>query len=174
MGRSLPEAIRISIRKNATWMLEAEGGEIPLSICGLAGMRQLASDLPEWKALPDWSWAARFGYQIIVKRGAGGLFFRSIYRDFLAEAASLIPGLRGEGLVEKIELIGREWGDAAAVLKEQSEREVCAPGLFREAGKMISQLARREEELFLQLARIAEDAEIWESASVRGGPGERS
>ncbi len=163
MGRSLPEAIQMALRRNAAWMLGTSADELPFASMGLEGMRKLAADLPDWKALPDWSWAARFAYQIIVKRGSGGLFFRSIYRDFLSEAAELIPPLGGEGLVERTASIANAWGEVAAVLKEESEKENCVPALFEEAGAMVGKLAEREEELFREIARVAEDSALWAS-----------
>jgi hypothetical protein len=52
--------------------------EFPAWRRGIAAMRALAADFPSWSAAPDWSWAARFGYQIIIKRGAAGSLFRSL------------------------------------------------------------------------------------------------
>ncbi len=166
LGRSLPEVIRIAFARNARWMLEPGAESMPSAASGLPAMRGLAADLPAWKALDDWSWAARFGYQIIVKRGAGGLFFRSLYRDFLAEAAEVVPSLGEELLVEATEAIARGWGDVAAVLKTQSERETCDPALFVEAGNRVAELADREETLFNSLSRIAADDGVWEAASA--------
>ena len=125
-------------------------------------MRELAADLPKWDSLSDWSWAARFGYQIIVKRGAGGLFFRSLYRDFLAEAVEIVPALGAGSLVEDTGAIAQSWGDVAAVLKTQSERETCDSALFVEAGRRVAELADREEILFKELSRIAADDRVWE------------
>jgi hypothetical protein len=165
-GRPLPEIIRLAFARNAQWMLDPPEGPMPSAACGLPGMRSLASELGDWKALDDWSWAARFGYQIIVKRGAGGLFFRSIYRDFLAEAEQAVPALAELRLAEATDAIAQGWGEVAALLKTQSERETCRPELFAQAGARVDDLANREEALFRQLARVAESDAPWESAAA--------
>lgn len=162
LGRSLPEIIRIAFARNAHWMLEPGAEAMPSAASGLSAMRELAADLPKWDSLSDWSWAARFGYQIIVKRGAGGLFFRSLYRDFLAEAVEIVPALGAGSLVEDTGAIAQSWGDVAAVLKTQSERETCDSALFVEAGRRVAELADREEILFKELSRIAADDRVWE------------
>lgn len=166
LGRPLPEVIRLAFARNAQWMLAPPEGSIPAEACGLAGMRSLAGELGAWQALEDWSWAARFGYQIIVKRGAGGLFFRSIYRDFLAEVEQAVPALAEFRFSEAADTIAQGWGEVAALLKTQSERETCQPELFAQAGARVDDLADREEALFRQLARVAEDDRPWESAAA--------
>jgi len=161
LGRPLAHGIRRALAGNAAWMLDSGTAGMPGAEKGLAAMRVLAEDFSAWGKLADWSWAARFGYQIIVKRGSGGLFFRSLYRDFLAEAAQEVPALGDEGLTERTDGIARGWGELADVLKEQSERETCEQGLFEEAGRRVAELADREEKLFRRLARIAQDDRFW-------------
>ena len=43
----------------------------------------------------DWQWCARFGYQVIERRGTGGGNFRLMYSRFLAEAGRERGGARG-------------------------------------------------------------------------------
>src|SRR5687768_17211690 len=69
LARPLEAGVASALRRTAVEMLESTFGEMP---AGVAAMRELAADFPSWSAQPDWSWAARFGYQIIIKRGAAG------------------------------------------------------------------------------------------------------
>ena len=111
-------------------------------------MRRLAEEFPSWGDAEDWSWAARFGYQVVVKRGAAGTFFRSLLSDFLRESASIVPGLAQAAPAEAMAAIAARWCDLAAILKEQSERADCDPELFVQAGHTASDLADREERFF--------------------------
>jgi len=51
--------------------------------------------------------------------------------------------------------IAADWRDLAAVLREQSERETCAPALFEEAGARATALATSEEAFFRDLEKAA-------------------
>jgi len=161
LGRPLAEAIRIALRRNAVSMQSGDEMKLTGASSGIAAMRELAQDLPSWKTLPDWSWAARFGYQVIVKRGAGALFFRSLYRDFLSEAEQAVPGLAGKGLVDQMTTVANRWGDLAAVLKTQSELDTCDPKLFDQAAEVVTDLADLEERMFERLANVAANDAIW-------------
>ena len=143
-GRPIAEAVPVALLRNARAMLEPDS---PLP-AGIPAMRKLAADLAGWKSLEDWSWAARFGYQVVVKRGAAGTFFRSLLADFLREAAPLVPGLSSVAPAAAIDSIAARWCDLAALLREQSERETCDPELFAAAGRVASELADREARFF--------------------------
>ena len=101
------------------------------------------------------SWAARFGYQVVIKRGAGGSFFRSLYADFLREAAPLAPELAEAAPAEEMDSIAARSRDLAALLKEQSEREDCEPELFAGAGRIAGELADAEERFFQDALRVS-------------------
>ena len=124
-------------------------------------MRHTAEEIPRWADLKDWSWAARFGYQIVIKRGAGGAFFRSLYSDFLGESAKVIPAIGEAKLPEQMDDIARLWVEFALVLKEQSERETCRPALFEEAGRRLDDLTDREERVFASLLALSERDDLW-------------
>ena len=145
LGRPLGEAVLAALERNARAMLEP--GDEPLP-SGIPAMRVLASELADWKDAEDWSWAARFGYQVVVKRGAGGSFFRSLHADFLRESAAHVPGLADALPARRMDEIAAGWRGLAAVLKEQSERETCDPSLFEEAGRRIGRLAEAEQAYF--------------------------
>jgi hypothetical protein len=122
---------------------------------GIPAMRSLAADLPSWSEAEDWSWAARFGYQVVIKRGAGGSFFRSLYSDFLRESAPLLPKLGEARLAERMDEIAARWRELAAILKRQSERESCDPALFASAAEVAARLADDEEGFFQDALSLA-------------------
>lgn len=141
--RPLADIVPEAIRLNAFKMLEGVRG-----VRGESGVRLIgewSKDLPNWKDAPDWKWCARFGYQVIKKRGVAGAGFRWIYRDFLKEAEDIVPRLRGLGLPARMNHIGNKWSDIGAVLKDISEKEHPDEGLLRDAG------ARAEELWALEL-----------------------
>jgi hypothetical protein len=144
LGLPLDEAIRIALRRNARGMLEPDAD----GPAGIPGLRALARDFADWANAEDWSWAARFGYQVVVKRGAGGSFFRSLYGDFLREAAPLVPEIAPALTGGRMDAIAARWRDLAAVLKQQSENDDCDPDLFVQAGSIASELADAEERFF--------------------------
>lgn len=160
-GRPRVDAIRVALARNCDAMLApaAEWNE------GVAGMHELAADLPCWPELEDWSWAARFGYQIVIKRGAGGSFFRSLYADFLAEAAMEVPAIEAAGFPKRMTGIAARWRELAEVLKEQSERERCDPRLFVRAGALVHALAKQEADFFEELRRTTASDAFRETAA---------
>ena len=161
-GRSLAEAIRVAMRRSCDGLLTPPSE----TTFGTRGMRALAADFSDWRHAEDWSWAARFGYQVIVKRGAGGSFFRSLYADFLAEAARSVPGIGSAGLPARMAAIAGRWRELAAVLKQQSERERCSPDLFTRAGALMAILADEEEAFFRALRRLVATEVVWEAAQT--------
>jgi hypothetical protein len=156
LARPFAEAVASALRRTARELLEpmtelpdrpaaarfAQRAEGERSRSGVAAMRALAADFPSWSTLRDWSWAARFGYQIIIKRGAAGTLFRSLYADFLREAAQALPAL--DGLAQRMDEIADRWRALALPLEQQSERETCDPMLFAEAGRQLAELALLE------------------------------
>jgi len=154
VGADLPQAVRAAMRQAADWML-APAGDDPMMRTGVDAMRGLARDFPGWRDAADWSWAARFGYQVVIRRGAGGSFFRSIYADFLTEAATHVPAVGEAGLAGEMHDIAAGWRALAGTLEEQSEREECDPALFESAGAQTAALADREEAFFRRLREAA-------------------
>ena len=144
LDRPLDVAIRSALARNAKEMLEPS---LEMA-CGIPAMRTLAAEFSQWSEIEDWSWAARFGYQVVIKRGAGGQFFRSLYAEFLREAARLVPEIGAALPAARMDAIAARWCDLAAVLKEQSERRTCDPALFAQAGRITGELADAEEQFF--------------------------
>ena len=81
-------------------------------------------------------------------RRHGGSFFRSLYADFLQEAAPIVPQVARARLPERMSEIAGSWRALAACLEDQSERETCDPSLFERAGRLTRDLADREERFF--------------------------
>lgn len=117
----LEELIPVAIRRNARMMLE--GATSGRGTSGVAEIAKWAEDMPAWAGVEDWSWCARFGYQVIVLRGVDGAGFRRLYTDFLAEGEELVPGMRGLGLSARMAAIARKWEGTAAHLKDLSEMD---------------------------------------------------
>ena len=116
--RPLPEAVPLALGKNAKEMLSPPRG----SVEGVSGIRRVAGEIARWPGMTeDWSFAARFGYQIIEKRGTGGGLFRRLYARYLGEAAVHYPPVEEAGLAGKMLPIADGWTEIAAGLKGISE-----------------------------------------------------
>ncbi|MGA6992396.1 MAG: BtrH N-terminal domain-containing protein [Candidatus Deferrimicrobiaceae bacterium] len=116
--RPVPEAVPLALKKNAREMLAPPGG----SFAGISGMRRMAEEIPRWPAMTeDFAFAARFGYQVIEKRGTGGGFFRRMYARYLDEASACFPPLAGSGLAVKMVAVAEGWTEIAGRLREISE-----------------------------------------------------
>ena len=113
---------------------------------GLGGMERAARDLPTWGEAPDWKWCARFGYQILEKRGTGGGNFRKLYAAFLEEIQQHCALVAEAGLAAKMALIGDAWTDLAYDLRAISELET--PAGFDAAAVKLQHLVELEREFF--------------------------
>jgi Domain of unknown function (DUF4872)/Butirosin biosynthesis protein H, N-terminal len=109
---------------------------------GVEGMLAAANELPRWGEAEDWSWCARFGYQILEKRGTGGGNFRAMYADFLREAAPYCARIDELKLAEQMTAIAAEWTELAYLLREISDRTT--PQDFDRAGNLMRRVAARE------------------------------
>jgi hypothetical protein len=119
---------------------------------GVEGMRRLASDFPNWREAADLSWCARFGYQVIEKRGTGGGHFRRLYAGFLEEIGSHIPQVVQVDAAARARASARLWTELSDVLREISENEDVA--LLTPAADLARRIADAEESLFRDLARV--------------------
>ncbi len=145
--RPLSEIIPEAIRMNALKMLEGTNGARGKS--GVGMIKKWSQDLPSWKDAPDWKWCARFGYQVIEKRGVGGGGFRWIYKDFLKEAEGIAPELRELNLSRRMNHIGNKWSEIAAVLKDISEKESPDGNLLRNASEQAEILWELERDFYM-------------------------
>jgi hypothetical protein len=112
----LDQAMRVALRANARAMLEPRDANN-----GLAGMKTLADDLANWRDAPDWQFCARFGYQIIERRGTGGGAFRKMYAEYLRAAENFAPELCGTELPKTMLALAEQWTAFALALKRASD-----------------------------------------------------
>ncbi|MCZ7586094.1 MAG: BtrH N-terminal domain-containing protein [Deltaproteobacteria bacterium] len=145
----LEEAVPRGLTECARRMTAGEGG-----LFGTGAMRRMAADLPSWHDAEDWSWCARFGYQIIERRGTGGGSFRKKYADFLDEAAAYDARVARFDLGSRMRTIAEKWTTFAMLLKRESERDQ-APD-FREAAGVFAELADLEHAFFSDVAAPAD------------------
>ena len=144
-GRSTPERLReaipAAIERAATAMVEPEFRDFS----GLSAVRRLAEEAGSWpEAAEDWRWCARFGYQVIERRGTGGGAFRLMYSRFLEEAGRPEAPLAAEAAAR--------WTDLAAAFHAASERDDPDPALWREIDAAAHRVAEAEERLWTSLA----------------------
>jgi Butirosin biosynthesis protein H, N-terminal/Domain of unknown function (DUF4872) len=112
---------------------------------GLDAVRRLAAEVGEWPATAeDWQWCARFGYQVIERRGTGGGAFRLMYSRFLAEVGRPEAELAAEA--------AREWTTLAEALRIASEEEP-EGSIWRDAGEAARHVADAEGRLWSALAK---------------------
>ena len=138
----LERAVPRAIRTNALMMVE--GRSSARGVSSVDQIRRWAQDLPRWKEADDWRWCARFGYQVLARRGVDGAGFRAMYASFLREAEELVPALRPLRLAARMEEIAALWREAAAALKLISELEGPSDDRLAEAARIADELWRRE------------------------------
>ena len=137
----LREAIPAAIERAARAMVEPQ---FP-GFSGLDAVRRLAAEAGSWpEAAEDWQWCARFGYQVIERRGTGGGAFRPMYARFLAEA--------GRPEAPLAERAGAGWSELAEAFRLVSEQDRPEPTLWRSIDTLANQVADAEERLWTELA----------------------
>ena len=108
----LREAIPAAIERAAKAMLEPEFRDFS----GLDAVQRLAEEAGPWpEVAEDWQWCARFGYQVIERRGTGGGAFRLMYSRFLEEAGRPEAPLAAEAAAR--------WTELATAFHSASEGE---------------------------------------------------
>jgi len=140
-GERLREAIPAAIERAAAAMVEPEYREYS----GLGAVERLAEEAGSWpEATEDWKWCARFGYQVIERRGTGGGAFRLMYSRFLAEAGRPEAPLAAEAAAR--------WTKLAKDFRVASEQDDPDPVLWREIDVAAKKVAESEKELWSSLA----------------------
>jgi Butirosin biosynthesis protein H, N-terminal/Domain of unknown function (DUF4872) len=136
----LREAVPAAIERAAREMVEPS---FP-GFSGLDAVRRLADEVGAWpEAAEDWQWCARFGYQVIERRGTGGGAFRRMYSRFLAEAGRPEAELAAEAATS--------WSELAEALKAASESEEPDRSQWRRVGSRGRRVAESEERLWAAL-----------------------
>ena len=136
-----PERLRAAtpaaIERAAREMLEPAFGDF----AGVPAVKRLAAEAGAWpEVAEDWRWCARFGYQVIERRGTGGGAFRLMYSRFLKEAGRPEAPLAAEAAAR--------WTDLAAAFHAASERDEPEPHLWRAVGDAAERVAEMEERLW--------------------------
>ncbi len=147
--RARVDAVRDALRENARGMLS---NAVPFG--GIGGMEMLAAEFAGWGDTPDWEFCARFGYQIIERRGTGGSAFRKMYAQFLREAEALDARLGAANLAAAMEEIAVEWSRLAQWLRGISNEK--ARARFVEAGQAMRRLAVREREFWERVRTLVD------------------
>ncbi len=137
----LRDAIPAAIERAARGMVEPEFREFS----GLDAVRRLAEEVGSWpEVADDWPWCARFGYQVIERRGTGGGAFRLMYARFLEEADRSEAPLAAEAAAR--------WTELAIGLHAASERETPDADLWSGIDSAARRVAEAEERLWDSLA----------------------
>jgi hypothetical protein len=136
----LREAIPAAIERAARAMVEPEFRDFS----GLDAVERLAAEVGSWpEVAEDWQWCARFGYQVIERRGTGGGAFRLMYSRFLEEAGRPEATLAAEAAAR--------WTALADAFRAASERDEAEPSLWRQIDDDARRVAEAEERLWTAL-----------------------
>ena len=139
----LRKAVPAAIERAARAMLEPEFRDFS----GLDAVRRLAAEAGSWpEVAEDWQWCARFGYQVIERRGTGGGAFRLMYSRFLEEAGRPEAPLAADAAAA--------WTELARAFQAASERDDPAPALWRRIDAEASRVAAAEERLWSSLDKM--------------------
>jgi hypothetical protein len=137
----LHEAIPAAIERAAKAMVEPE---FP-GFSGLDAVRRLAAEAGSWpEVAEDWQWCARFGYQVIERRGTGGGAFRPMYSRFLEQAGRDEAPLAAEA--------GIAWTQLAEAFRLASESEEPLAGAWSRIDTAANRVAELENNLWASLA----------------------
>ncbi|HPM75949.1 MAG TPA: BtrH N-terminal domain-containing protein [bacterium] len=111
---------------------------------GLAGMARAAAEMESWAQAPDWSWSARFAYQVIEKRGTGGGAFRTMYAAFLDQARPYCADIERLELAPRMREVAAAWTALALCLRDVSAND--EPRGFDEAARRMRIVYERERD----------------------------
>jgi hypothetical protein len=144
-GKVDPERIRAAIpaaiERAARAMVEPEFRDFS----GLDAVKRFAAEAGSWPELAeDWRWCARFGYQVIERRGTGGGAFRLMYSRFLEEAGRPEAPLAAEAAAD--------WTKLAEAFRAASEEDAPRPELWRRIDTAANAVATAEARLWSSLA----------------------
>jgi hypothetical protein len=119
---------------------------------GVPGIERLARSMARWSDRADRDWCARFGYQVIERRGTGGGLFRRLYSRFLSEAGETLPDPELLGLAPIAGAAANAWTALAEELKALSEQK--AP-TYDKASELALAAAAGERALWEAARRVA-------------------
>jgi hypothetical protein len=158
VGRGLPEAIRIAIRKAAARMLGEGVSAAQFTRAGataqggISGLRQLAERLPDYLRGPGARDLARYAGACIESFGTGGGNFRLMYATFLEEAARVGGVGVDAGDVAAVRGSAALWTDLSKRLRSYAagdDEDVTAPSIA-----IVNRIREQEGRVFERLARL--------------------
>jgi hypothetical protein len=140
-GEVSPERLRAAvpaaIERAARAMVEPEFR----GFSGLDAVRRLAEEAGSWpEVAEDWQWCARFGYQVIERRGTGGGAFRLMYSRFLEQAGREEAPLAAAAAAA--------WTELAEAFRAASERDEPGAGPWKRVDTAANRVATTEERLW--------------------------
>jgi hypothetical protein len=113
---------------------------------GMAALERFAAEVGDWpEVAEDWQWCARFGYQVIERRGTGGGNFRLMYSRFLAEAGYEAESALALDAAER-------WTDLAGALERASEERQPDAGVWARVRELAQTVLTDERRLWEALA----------------------
>lgn len=137
----LREAVPAAIERAAQAMVEPEFRDFS----GLNAVNLFAAEAGSWpEATEDWQWCARFGYQVIERRGTGGGAFRLMYARFLEEVGRPEAPLAADA--------ASAWTHLANAFHLASENDAPEPSLWREIDRAANRVAEAEDRLWTSLS----------------------
>jgi hypothetical protein len=137
----LREAVPAAIERAARAMVEPEFR----GFSGLDAVRRLAEEAGSWpEVAEDWQWCARFGYQVIERRGTGGGAFRLMYARFLEEVGRPEASLAADAAAA--------WTHLANAFHPASESGEPDPSLWSQIDSAANRVATAEERLWTSLS----------------------
>ncbi len=140
-AEQLRAAVPAAIERAARSMLEPEFREFS----GLDAVERLAAEAGSWpEVAADWQWCARFGYQVIERRGTGGGAFRLMYSRFLEQAGRPEAPLAAAAAAR--------WTELAEAFREASEDDEPEARLWRQVDAAAGAVAEAEKRLWTALA----------------------
>lgn len=140
--KRLRRASGAAIAQAAKEMIEPSFG----NFAGLPALHQLAEQAEHWPDdAQDWQWCARFGYQVIERRGTGGGNFRLMYSRFLDQVDE------GES-AQLAAAAAADWTALADAFREASEQEDPERGTWSRIGELTGKVLGSEEALWARLS----------------------
>ena len=129
-----------AVQRAAEQMLAPEWGEFQ----GLPALRRFAAEVGGWpQEADDWQWCARFGYQVIERRGTGGGNFRRMYARFLDEVGFDEAALAAEA--------AERWTSLGGALLAASEADEPDQRLWSDVSDEAAGVLEAEERLWTAL-----------------------
>ncbi len=144
----LAQAVRQAIRNNAQAYLNP-----PITNVNYKGIRKASAALQSWfesSANVEYDFCTTA--MLMERAGTGGSLFRKLYRDFLAEAATMIDSEQLRQAESSFATIAANWTEVAALLDQAGKQRDLKP--IQAASTLMNQIAEQEYQAMQQLASL--------------------